>query len=91
MTVKKNSAAATALGLIGLAILVHLWCVVLAPIKWNVRYPGGMMSMISVMLLAMGLSFAAGIWGNRRWYILAVGAVATFVYVGWFIRSPWWP
>jgi hypothetical protein len=32
----------------------------------------------------------AGRWGGRRWHVLTAIAVLTFLYMGFFVRSPYW-
>jgi hypothetical protein len=77
-------------GVLSIAILVHIWLVFSAPIKWNLRYPGGSASVLVALLLCFGMSFLAARWGGSKWYLLTIFAVITFIYVGWFYRPPMW-
>lgn len=73
---------AMTLGLCSLAILASLWFVHLAPMKWNLHYPGGRYSFSLALLLPMAMSALAGRWGNHLWFFLTAAALATVVYMG---------
>jgi multisubunit Na+/H+ antiporter MnhB subunit len=81
---------AVTLGLLSAAGLAFVWVVVSAPVRWDLRYPGGGFSGLLTVIAYIGMSVVAGRWGSRKWYALTVIAVLTFVYVGFFIRSPYW-
>ncbi len=90
MTLNKAKALAGTLGLVSAAGLGLVWVVVLAPVRWGLRYPGGGLSGLLTMIGYVAMTLAAGRLGSRRWYALTIIAVLTFVYVGFFIRSPYW-
>jgi hypothetical protein len=90
MTPHKARVLAVALGLLSAGGLALVWAVVLAPVRWGLRYPGGGLSGLLTMIVYVAMTLAAGQLGSRRWYALTVIAVLTFVYVGFFIRSPYW-
>jgi hypothetical protein len=64
MALKTNKGMGAAFGLFGLVILGHLWFVLLAPVRWNIRYPGGLIAMFAAMIVAACLSIVAGRWGG---------------------------
>jgi hypothetical protein len=78
-------------GILSLALLAHIWLVFSAPLTWNLRYPGGPPLVLVALLLSLGMSCLAARWGGSKWwYVLAIFAVLTFMYVGWFYRPPMW-
>ena len=70
------------LDLCSLAILASLRFVHLAPMKWNLHYPGGRYSFSMALWSPMPMSALAGRWGNHLWFFLTAAALATFVYMG---------
>ena len=90
MARRKRAWLAAISGIFGTLILVHLWLVLLAPAKWVVRYPGGLIPMVSAIFLSTAMSLAASIWGSRKWLVLFIAALATIVYLAYATSSPWW-
>jgi len=90
MGVKGKRAIGNWLGIVSVVYLVFLWTINLNPLKWNLRFPGGVRAMFSTMFLAMFTSSFAGLWGKRAWLVVAAAAIFTFIYLGFFVKSSWW-
>jgi hypothetical protein len=90
MAPDKTRPLAVALGLLSAAGLALVWAVVLAPLRWNLSCPGGGLAGLLTMISSLTMALAAGRLGSRKWYVLTVIAALTFVYVSFFIRSPYW-
>jgi fucose 4-O-acetylase-like acetyltransferase len=83
-------AATLTLGLLSAVGLALIWVFLLAPVRWDLRYPGGASSGFLTILSCFVMSIVAGRWGGRRWHVLTAIAVLTFLYMGFFVRSPYW-
>jgi hypothetical protein len=81
---------AVTLGLLSAAGLVLVWIVLLAPVGWRLEYPGGALSGLLSMISYLVMSFAAGWLGSRKWFVLTIIVVLTFVYMTLVLRSPYW-
>lgn len=90
MITKSRSTAATVLGILSLIGPVLVWTFIFAPLRWNIRFPGGVWGAILTLLLAIAMSVIAGICGKRAWFVATVFSVFTFVYWGFLLKSPWW-
>jgi len=90
LAIQKRPKIATVAALLAIAIVGHIWFVFLAPTRWGIFYPGGVVGLVFMMVLAIGLSAVASILGGRRWYLVTLAALATFVYIGFFVRSNLW-
>jgi hypothetical protein len=90
MITGKRSAAAIILGLLSMMGLALLWLIMLAPMRWDLRFPGGGQGATLILLSAIGASVTAGILGRRTWFIIATWGVITFLYVWFFLKSPIW-
>lgn len=90
MTVPKRPLWPRVLGFVAAVILCHIWLVPLAPPRWNLRYPGGPSLALAAMLLATAGSAAAGKAGMRWWFLVALAALATLAYLGWFYSLHFW-
>ncbi len=86
----KSRALSTVLGYLSVAGLGFIWLVDLAPLRWNLRYPGGALSGILTMIGCIVLSSLAGRWGSRDWYFVTAIASLTFAYIGFFKPSAYW-
>jgi CBS domain containing-hemolysin-like protein len=82
---------ATLLGILSGAILAYTSVVLLAPVKWNLRYLGGAKALLFSLALSVLLSVvAAKRTARRRWYLLIAWAAAIVVYLAWFYHPPMW-
>ena len=90
MALYEKRTLAVALGSLSAVGLAFVWVVLLAPVHWYLTYPGGAPSGLLTMLCYIAMSIVAGRWGSRQWYALTVIAVLTFLYMGFFVRSPYW-
>ena len=90
MARNKTRILANALGSLGAAALVMVWVVLFAPVRWHLEYPGGGLSGLLSMIISAAVSIAAGWWGSRKWYVLTLTVVLTFVYMTFVLRSPYW-
>jgi hypothetical protein len=90
MTLPKVQTLATTLGLLSAAGLLFVWVFILAPVRWDLRYPGGGLWGLLTISGSIVTSFAAAEWGSRKWYALTVIAVLTITYMAMFIRSAYW-
>jgi hypothetical protein len=78
--VRRRSLAATVLGLLSMSGLAFLWTATLAPLRWNLRFPGGGTVATLTLLLSIRASLIAGTLGKRVWLLITVIAVVRFAY-----------
>ncbi len=90
MPIKRQPNIANALGVVSVLLLSLLWGVLIDPLKWHPRFPGGMRGGAIALVAAVVTSALASAWGKRLWLVAAVWAVFTFVYVGFFYEMPLW-
>jgi hypothetical protein len=81
---------ADTLGVLTAILLLVFWMIVLNPWGWNVRFPGGLQGGALMMVSMVLTSFLAALWGRRVWRAILIAAIATFVYVGFIYRMPFW-
>lgn len=78
------------MGVVSVCLLTFLWWITLDPLKMHPRFPGGLKGGAIAMSLAVACSFLAALFGKRLWLFIALWAVLTFVYIGFFYRMPLW-
>jgi hypothetical protein len=72
----------SAFGLLSILIVGYFWLLMLVPIAWNLRFPGGGFALVAILLLSIIVSGIAGLAGSRRWYLVTIAAVGTFLFLG---------
>jgi hypothetical protein len=90
MTLAHKHLAGNVLGGIAMGLLPLPWLFMLAPPKWNLRLPGGMPTMALNLILPFILALLATKLAARAWIILALISLGSLIYLGFFVRSPWW-
>ena len=73
-----------------IALLPVPWLFMLAPLRWNLRFPGGMPTKAVDLILPFILALLATKLAGRAWIILALASLTNLIYLGFFVRSPWW-
>jgi hypothetical protein len=90
MPIKARPIVADVLGCSTVVLLVLLWVVVPDPLKLHLTFPGGLQGIGFALLWVLVAPFLAGFWGRKSWFVVAVLAVITFVYVGFIYQPPLW-
>lgn len=88
---KHTGVVAMLLGILSGVILAYISVILLAPVRWNLRYPGGANALLFSLCLSIALCVIAAKGAVRRsWYLLVVWAAAIVVYLAWFYHPPMW-
>lgn len=75
-------------GTASIGLVVFLWLVVLAPVRWNLRFPGGLHWMAICLVASVVFSVLAWKYGGRAWLVALFSAIFTFIYIGFVMRFP---
>lgn len=78
------------IGVLSALAVASTWVVSLAPVKWNLRYPGGIYSFAAALGVPIVLSFFSGKYSSRWWYLLSAFAIVTLVCLGFIHREAMW-
>lgn len=90
MTSAQRRITGNILGGIAMCLLPVPWLFMLGRVKWNLRLPGGMPTRAVSLILPLILALLATKLAARAWIILALISLGSLIYLGFFVRSPWW-
>lgn len=81
---------ATVQAVLSCAIFAFISVVLLAPVNWNLRYPGARAGLLSSLALSVLMSVTAARSGSRWFYLLLIWGGAIVAYLAFFYRPPMW-
>lgn len=87
---REKRTVATVLAVLSGAILASISTALLAPIKWNLHYPGGRAAVLSGLAFSVLVSVAAAKTWTKWFYVLLVWVIMIVVYLAFFYRPPMW-
>jgi hypothetical protein len=87
---KHNHIISSISGVVSAAMLAYISIILFAPMRWNLRYPGGAWAVLAAIILAFVLSIVAAKLDKTWWYALTAWALIIFVYLTVFYKPPMW-